>query len=275
MASARCVFAVNQTCVATSSSGAARWLMAQKRMHINGQDINHYLGVSCHAHDVVVPEAGVIPISADLPLDVASLFGCAVMTGVGAVWNAARLRPGETIAIFGTGGVGLNAIQGAAVAGAGMIVAVDVRDNKLDYARQFGATHTINAAQTDPVQAIKELTERLGVDYAIEAIGNPTVIGQAYKATRRGGTTIVVGLAPLGMDISIPAFSLPADDKTLRGSFYGSGNPRTDIPRLIDFYKNGRLKVDEQISRRYPFTQINEAYAALERGEVARSVLTF
>jgi S-(hydroxymethyl)glutathione dehydrogenase / alcohol dehydrogenase len=244
------------------------------RFKLDGEEIKHFAGVSCFSEFSVVPEGQVLKISKDFPLELATLIGCGVITGVGAVFNCAQVKPGSTVAVFGTGGIGLNIVQGAAIAGAEKIIAVDLLPNKLQFAESFGATHTINASQGDPVEQIRDLTDG-GVNYAFEAVGYPKIIRQAYDSTRKQGMTIAVGVAPPTAEVSVPVMSLIFEEKTLTGSLYGSAQPWIEIPKIIALYRAGKLKLDELLSRRYPFAEINEAYAALERGEVARSIVTF
>lgn len=239
------------------------------------QEIRHHAGVSSFCELTVLPREGLVKIDPTVPLEKAAIVGCAVMTGVGAVINTARVEPGASMVVVGCGGVGLNAIQGGALAGAEKIIAVDVLDNKLEYARQFGATHLINAARVDPIEAVKETTGGRGADYAFEVIGNVKTIAQAYQMVRRGGTLVVVGVAPMGAEVAINASSIMLDEKTIRGSLYGSCQPKLDAPRLLNLYKAGKLKLDELISREYPLDQINDAFDALRRGEVARSIIRF
>ncbi|MBI2939083.1 MAG: Zn-dependent alcohol dehydrogenase [Chloroflexi bacterium] len=236
------------------------------------QPLNHFGRTSSFAEYAVIHESQAVAIRSDMPLDVAALIGCAVMTGVGAVVNTAKVEPGSTVAVFATGGVGLNVIHGAVLAGASQIIAVDLLDNKLAYARRAGATHTINSRSDNPVEAIKALTGGRGVDYAFDAIGTPLVSRQCYDAVRRGGTAVIVGMAPTGAEIPIPG-TIPGDEKTVKGSFYGSTRPRVDFPRLVDHFLSGRLPLAQIISRRYPLDEINEAFAALARGENARGVI--
>ncbi|MBI2938854.1 MAG: Zn-dependent alcohol dehydrogenase, partial [Chloroflexi bacterium] len=245
------------------------------RYRRDAEEIRHFAGVSSFAEYSVLPEAGVIPIRRDVPLDKAATVGCAVMTGVGAAINAAKVEPGASVVVIGCGGVGLNVIQGAALAGAERIIAVDVLPNKLEYARVFGATHTLNARDGGVVEAVRELTEGRGADYAFEVIGRPETIRQVYEVIRRGGTAVVVGIAPTTAEVSLNASSIMLQEKTLRGTLYGSCVPHTDVPRLLGLYVAGKLKLDELISREYPIEQINDAFAALERGEVARSIIRF
>jgi S-(hydroxymethyl)glutathione dehydrogenase/alcohol dehydrogenase len=195
------------------------------------------------------------------------------MTGVGAAINTAKVTPGSTIMVIGCGGVGLNVIQGAKLAGAGRIIAVDMLENKLAYAREFGATDIVDASKGDTVDRVVDMTDG-GVDYAFEAIGYSKTIVQAYEATGPGGTTVVVGMAPEDDNMTISALSLPRAEKTIVGSWYGGARPFVDLPKMVDLYLDGRLKVDELVSRSYPLEEINQAYDALANGEVARSILT-
>ncbi len=222
-----------------------------------------------------MPEVAAVPIDRDIPFPQAALLGCGVATGVGAAINTARVQPGTTVAVFGCGGVGLNCMQGSAIAGATTIIAVDLLDNKLEMAREFGATHTVNASNDDPVEKIKELTGGAGVHYAFEAIGlveAPFV--QSIRCTRSRGVTVWVGHAPLDTSVTIDARDLMWE-RTVMASMYGSTRPQIDFPRLLDLYRSGRLKLDELVSRRFPMEQADAAFEALSKGEVARSVLTF
>ena len=196
------------------------------------------------------------------------------MTGVGAVVNTAKVEMGSSVAVFGCGGVGLNVIQGARLAGAAKIIAIDMLDNKLELAKQLGATHAVNASKEDPVAKVREIVAGPGADYAFEVIGLPAAITQAFNMARRGGEAIVVGMAPLGSEavISAPAF---LSEKVLRGCLYGSTRPRYDMPRILDLYMAGKLKLDELVSRTYPLEGINDAFMAMKNGEVARSVVVF
>ncbi|MEX2245708.1 MAG: Zn-dependent alcohol dehydrogenase [Dehalococcoidia bacterium] len=232
-----------------------------------------FLGMSSFAEHILLPEGGVVKIRQDVPLEQAALVGCGVMTGVGAAINTAKVAPGSTCAVIGTGGVGLNVIQGCALAGAAKIIAVDVRENKLAMARRFGATHTIDASQEDPVKAVRDLTGG-GADYAFEVIGLPAAITQAFDMVRRGGEAIVVGMSPFGSQVSVDATAF-LSEKVLRGCVYGSTRPRYDMPMILDLYMAGKLNLDDLVSRRYPLEGINDAFDALRAGEVARSVITF
>jgi S-(hydroxymethyl)glutathione dehydrogenase / alcohol dehydrogenase len=240
-----------------------------------GTTIGQFAGVGSMAEFTVVPDTACIPIDADIPLDRACLIGCGVMTGVGAVINTAHVQPGQSVAVFGAGGVGLNVIQGAVLSGAHPVIAVDLSDKKLGFAKQFGATHTVNASGTDPVSAIQELTGGRGVDYAFEVIGLPDVVMQAFMAVRRGGKCVVVGVPGLGAMLSVPGMLVPLAEKSLIGSLYGSASMARDVPRLINLYRAGRLKLDELVTRRFKLAEVNDAFTALKQGEVARGVIVF
>jgi S-(hydroxymethyl)glutathione dehydrogenase / alcohol dehydrogenase len=240
----------------------------------DGMDISRMAGVASFAERTVVRATACVKISDEVPLDRACLVGCGVMTGVGAAINTAKVRPGDTVAVFGCGGVGLNVIQGAALSGASHIIAVDLVDKKLQLAKQFGATDTVNAKEySDPVDAIRNLTGGIGVDVAFEVIGVPAVIQQAFNAAKRGGKAVVVGVPRMGEEVGIQGFALALEEKSLIGSLYGSGNVHRDMPKLIDLYMQKKLKIDELISKRIKLSEVNEAFEAMEKGEVARSVI--
>jgi Zn-dependent alcohol dehydrogenase len=240
-----------------------------------GVPIRHYAGVSTFSSRSTMPEAAVVKIPADYSFEHAALLGCGVITGVGAVTNAARIHPGCTVAVFGAGGIGLNIVQGARLMGARRIIAVDVHATKEAKARELGATHFVNACTCDPVQAIRDLTEGKGADYAFESIGLTRPIEQAYDATRKGGTCVVAGICRADARAQINVNQLVYAEKTLKGTLYGSMRPRVDLPLLMEMHRAGQLKLDELLTRTYPLDQINEAYAALERGEVARSLIVY
>ncbi|MEE3287915.1 MAG: Zn-dependent alcohol dehydrogenase [Pseudomonadota bacterium] len=244
------------------------------RLSKDGQTIHHMARTSCFAEYAVVPESGAVPVRADMPLDKGCLVGCAVMTGVGSVVNTARIEAGSSVAVIGCGGVGLNAVQGAVLAGSGQIIAVDLLDNKLEYAREFGATDLVNGSSDDAVKQVLKLTGR-GVDYAFEAIGNAQTIHQAYHMLAPGGTAVVVGMAPENDEVSINALSFPRTEKAIVGSWYGGARPWVDLPKITDLYLSGKLKIDPLISRTYSLDDINIAYDALAAGEVARSIISF
>lgn len=224
----------------------------------------------------IVPDIAAVKIPNDVPMKSASLIGCGVLTGVGAAMNTASLQKGDTVAVIGCGGVGLNVIQGAKIAGAERIIAIDMNDTKLGLAKQFGATDTINASGTDPVSEVMGMTGQGGVDAAFEVIGLEPTIQQAFSMTRRGGETILVGVPRLDVMVSVPAgFGLILTGRTIKGCLYGSCNVHTDVPKLVDLYQKGELKLDELISRTIKLEEVNEAFAAMEKGEVARSVIEY
>jgi S-(hydroxymethyl)glutathione dehydrogenase/alcohol dehydrogenase len=241
----------------------------------DGMDIARLAGVASFAERTVVRATSAIKVRDDVPLDRACLVGCGVMTGVGAAFNTAKIRPGETVAVYGCGGVGLNVIQGAALCGASRIIAVDLAPKKLAMAEQFGATDTVNASEGDPPDQIRALTGGLGVDYAFEVIGAPAVITQAFMSLKRGGKAIIVGVVGLGQEISLPGAMLALEEKSVIGSLYGSANLRRDMPRLLDLYMQKKLKIDELVSKRIKLDDVNAAFEAMEKGEVARSVIMY
>jgi NDMA-dependent alcohol dehydrogenase len=261
--------------VGTEIRASGRLLDGTSRFSLDGEEIKHFAGVSAFSNYTVLPEKAVLKIPEDLPLELAALMGCAVITGVGAVVNAAEVKPGRTVAVFGAGGVGVNVVQGAVLAGAEKIIAVDRFESRLDQARRFGATHTVNASKVDAVEAIREHTGGRGVDYAFEAVGLATVVQQAYDCLAKRGVAMVVGIPPVGSEVTVSTTTLVYEERALSGSLYGSAAPRTDIPRMIDLYRGGSLKLDELLTHRYPIEEINEAYDALQSGETLRSVVTF
>jgi NDMA-dependent alcohol dehydrogenase len=245
------------------------------RMHLNGQDVYHYASIATFGSYSVVPESAAIKIRDDVPLETAALIGCSVMTGVGAVLNTARVQAGESLVVFGCGGIGLNAVQGGRLASAEPLIAVDIADNKLEYARALGATHTLNAAREDVPARVRELTEGRGADHAVVAVGSTQVVGVAWSALGRGGTCVVVGLPPVGETIQIDPGSLVGPERRLVGSCYGSASVFADFPRMVNLYLSGKLKIDELITRRYAIDEANEAFRALAAGELARGILVF
>ncbi|MFK7776488.1 MAG: zinc-dependent alcohol dehydrogenase family protein [Gimesia sp.] len=262
-------------CEPGAAANTAGTLLSGKRHFRNRSDLelNHHLGVSAFSEHTVVAQESLIKIDSQLPLNTAALFGCAVMTGVGAVVNTAKVEPGASVAVFGLGGVGLSTIMGARAAGAETIFAIDLLPDKLDLAAKFGATHLINASEEDSVSLIKDIQN--GVDYSFESVGNELVLQQAYAATKRGGTTITIGLPHPSKMFSIPAVSLVAEERTIKGSYMGSAVPRRDLPRFISMYQAGLLPVDLLLSRTIQLEEINEAFDALASGQVVRQLVTF
>jgi len=261
--------------VGTDIRTSGRLLDGTSRFSLDGKEIKHFAGVSAFSNYTVLPEGAVLKIPNDLPLELAALMGCAVITGVGAVINAADVTEGKTVAVFGAGGVGVNVVQGALLAGAEKIIAVDRYDSRLEQAKQFGATHIVNASEVDAVEAIRELTDGRGVDYAFEAVGLAAVVRQAFDCLAKRGVAMIVGIPPTGSDVTVSSAMLVYEERELRGSLYGSAAPRVDIPKMIDLYRDGQLKLDELLTHRFPIEKINEAYDALQSGETLRSVVTF
>lgn len=241
------------------------------RMRKHGQPVYHVRPT--FVEQTIALADACVKVPDDTPLDKACLIGCAVITGIGAVINRAKVETGATMAVFGCGGVGLNVIQGGVLASAGKIIAVDNVPYKLELAEQMGATHFVNADKEDPVQRIKEITGG-GTDYAFEAVGFPALVRQAINAVRPTGTAVMVGIQPAGQDVSVEGWHL-LQDRTLMGSFHGSGRARVDFLWILDLYKQGKIKLDELISRYRPLDEINEAFDDLKQGKVVRTVLVF
>jgi S-(hydroxymethyl)glutathione dehydrogenase / alcohol dehydrogenase len=260
----------------TAQATAATGTMSDgtTRFYKEDQELFQFSMTGTFSEYTVVPENGVIPIRKDIPFAQASLVGCSVLTGFGAVINTARVKPGSSVVVIGAGGVGLNVIQTARLAGAEGIIAVDLAPNKFDTARQFGATYTVNATEEDVIDRVLELTSGRGADYAFEVIGRPDTIAQAYNCLGKCGTAVVVGIAPPHMDVTINAFSIPAQSKTITGSWYGQSNPITDIPKILDLYMAKKLMLDGLITKTYTSLEgINEAFREMKEGKVARSVV--
>ena len=245
----------------------------ERRLHIGDQELNHFFCASAFAEYAVVPERISMKIREDAPLDVACLVSCAVSTGAGAVINRSGLKAGESIVIYGCGGIGLCAIMGAKMAGASKIIAVDVLDQKLVKAQELGANYVVNATQENPQQRVMEITGE-GADCSIESIGNVNVMAQAFGSIHVGGTCVVVGAAPLGDMLSIAPYELLLG-KTLVGSMLGNVRSQLDVPRYVDFYMEGQLPVEKLVSKYYKLDEINEAFADLEQGEIIRGVVRF
>ncbi len=239
----------------------------------DGAPVAGFAGAGTWAEELIVPQQGVVKIDDDVPHEIASLVGCGVMTGVGAAINTAKVSPGSSVVVFGCGGVGISAIQGARVAGASEIVAVDLVDSKLEDAQRFGATHAVKPDDLDGLKA--SITGGDGFDYAFEAIGLPQTMRAAYDATRRGGTTCIIGVGGMDKTISFNVFELFFDEKTIMGSYYGSADVRSDFGRMLNLWKNGRLDLDGMISKKITIDDVNEAVEDLKAGTVIRSVITF
>jgi S-(hydroxymethyl)glutathione dehydrogenase/alcohol dehydrogenase len=239
----------------------------------NGQPVAQFANLSSYAEQMLVYENALVKVRDDMPLDKAALIGCGVTTGVGAALNTAKVQPGSSVAVFGAGGVGLSVIQGAFIAGARQIIAVDTVESKLATARQLGATHSVDASSGDAVQAIKDLTGG-GADYTFEAIGLKATAEACFESIRRGGTATIIGMIPQGTKIELDGPSF-LQEKRIQGSSMGSNRFRVDMPKYIDFYMQGRLKLDEMITRKGKLEDVNEAFRAMKAGEVARTVLDF
>lgn len=242
------------------------------RLSKAGQPVYHFSALACFAEYAVVPQECCVPIAKDVPLEIAALIGCAVTTGVGAVLNTAVVEPGSSVVVYGAGGVGLNIIMGAKLAGASRIIAVDTNEAKGDLAQSFGATDIV-LAQANTVETIKRLTHGRGADYVFEAIGLTAVQEECLAAVRPGGTIIYAGLSPMGSSTNLPGAIIGRQEKTIKGSYYGSANTARDFPKYAELYKQGQLDLDRLISKRYSLAQINEAYADMLAGEMARGVI--
>jgi S-(hydroxymethyl)glutathione dehydrogenase / alcohol dehydrogenase len=242
---------------------------------LDGEQVWAVFGTGTLAEQTVVPAAAAIRIGDEAPLDLAALVGCAVLTGVGAVVNTARVAPGDTVAVIGCGGVGLAAIQGARLAGAGSIIAVDRAAGRLPLAMANGATHTVDASSAEPVEAVRELTGGRGVDHAVEAVGRSATIEAAYAMATRGGTVTVVGAGAVDDPVTFPAMGLMADAKVLQGCVYGGADPARDVPWILDLAAQGRLDLEALVTARVGLDRIDDAVSAMRAAEGARTLVTF
>lgn len=247
---------------------------APPRVSQDGEPVTSFAGIGSYAEGMLLHENSVVKIDPDIPLDCAALVGCGVLTGVGAALRTSGMQAGQTIAVFGCGGVGLSIVQGARIGGARQIIALDQFDAKLDMAKRLGATHSVNTMATDPVQAIRDLTGGKGVDHCFEAVGNPTLVTQAVQSLAIRGTATIVGVLPTDAKIEFPWLAIRPECK-VQTSRMGSNRFRIDIPRYLEFYRQGRLLLDEMVTRRGQLDDINEAFRAMKAGEVARTVLMF
>ncbi len=256
-----------------AANAAGSLLTGARRWHEegSGEELHHHLGISAFAEEIVVSARSAVRVDPELPFEVAALFGCAVLTGVGAVINTAGVRLGESVAVFGLGGVGLAAVLGAVSAGANPVVAIDRVPEKLERARELGATTTLLAGPST-VAEVREAADG-GAHHAIETVGHEAVLAEAYAATRRGGSTVTVGLPHPERMLSIPAVSLVAEERTLRGSYLGSCVPERDIPRLVGLHRAGRLPVERLITHRLSLDELNEGMDRLARGEAVRQIV--
>ncbi|MEE2753983.1 MAG: Zn-dependent alcohol dehydrogenase [Candidatus Latescibacterota bacterium] len=262
-------------CETSSFTGQGYLPNGNRPITRGGEPISMMTGLATMSEMTIVHETSAVPIDPNISLEKAALVGCGVMTGVGAAINTAEVQTGSSVAVFGSGGIGLNVIQGAVMSGANKIIAVDTNPLKLEFALRFGATHTVDASEEDPVERIREMTGGRGADYAFEAIGNGKVMLQAYECTRRAGTVTVIGIAKSDDNISIPASSLVRDEKRILGSFYGSTRQRVDLPRMFNLYQSGHLKLDELVTKTYKIDDAQEAFDDLIAGKNARGVLVF
>jgi len=256
------------------ANGAGKLLNSAMRLAQNGQPVYHHVGVSAFAQYCVVNRGSVVKIDKQLPFDEAALFGCAVLTGVGAALNTAQVFPGARVAVVGLGGVGLNALFGAQVAGASQVIALDVHDDKLQLARQLGATDVVNAKDPDAIRKVKDLT-RGGVDFGFEMAGSVQAMELAYRITRRGGTTVTAGLPHPDARWQMQHVNLTAEERTVKGSYVGSCVPSRDMPRYIELYRKGMLPVNKLMSDHIPLDQINEGFDRLASGHTVRQIVMF
>jgi len=240
----------------------------------NGDPIFQFANLSSFAEKMLCPERSLVKIRDDMPLDRAALIGCGVTTGLGAVLNTVRVPAGASVAIIGCGGVGLSALQGARIIGAGQIIAIDAQAWKLDLARTLGATACVDATSGDPIGAVHEITDA-GADFVFECIGLVSTVQQAVAMTGRGGTTVLVGVLPFGQLVPISTTDLTLQEKRITGSYMGSNRFRFDMPKYVDFYLDGRLRLDEIISSRLALDQVNAAFDRMRKGEAARQVIVF
>ena len=238
-----------------------------------GTPVGQFAGLGGFAEQMLLPEQTLMTLHDDVAAEVAALVGCAVTTGLGAVFNTAKVPPGATVAVIGCGGIGLNVIQGSVVAGAARVIAVDVAADKLDRAREFGATDTVDASAGDPVAQVQELTKG-GVDHSFEALGRKQTSEQAFAMIAAGGTATIIGLSPAGTKLELPAVDF-LFEKRIQGSMMGSNRFRIDMPYYLDLYRQGRIKLDELVSSRISLDEVNDGYRALQAGTGARSVIVF
>ncbi len=256
------------------SNGAGTLLGGHRRLFRGGDAINHHMGCSAFAEYAVVSRHSLVKVDRDLPFDEAAVFGCAVLTGVGAVVNTARVPAGATVAVVGLGGVGLAAVLGAVAAGASRIVAVDLAQDKRDFAMKLGATDSFDAAMTGVVEAIRSATDG-GVEFALEFAGSVKAMDLAYRITRRGGTTVTAGLPPPSATFALPQVNLVAEERTVKGSYIGTCVPSRDLPRFVALYRQGKLPVNRLLTHRLALGDINEGFERLREGKAIRQVVVF
>jgi alcohol dehydrogenase len=257
-----------------AANGVGTLLSGKRRLHCDGLEVNHHLGCSAFAEYAVVSRRSLVKLDPELPLVEAALFGCAVLTGVGAVVNTAKLKPGQTAAVIGLGGVGLASVLGAIASGAEKVVAIDLSDEKLGLARQLGATHTVSAREPDAADRVLTASGG-GVDVAFEMAGAVRAMELAFKITRRGGTTVTAGLPPPTAALPLPLVQLVAEERTVKGSYIGTCVPTRDIPRYVGLYRAGRLPVDRLMTHRLRLEEINQGFDRLHEGRAVRQVIEF
>jgi S-(hydroxymethyl)glutathione dehydrogenase/alcohol dehydrogenase len=267
----RCTFCVSGSAHLCLNFGSM--FAPNARYQHRGEKVHAFCGIGSFAQEIVLPQAAVVPVPADVPYDIACIVGCAVVTGVGAVLNAALMRAGSSAVVFGCGGVGMSVVLGAQAAGASVIVAVDVSESKRQAALALGATHAVSPENLNSVG--KSVHGGLGFDYAFEAAGLSSTIRAAYDAIRRGGCAVVLGIGDRSDSVRFSAYELAWSAKTVMGSTYGSGDVRREFPRLLSLWRAGRLPVDQLITHRLPITGINQAIASMRRGEGIRHVVQF
>lgn len=257
-----------------AANGKGELLGGGVRLHEGSGDLHHHLGCSAFAAHAVVSRRSLVKIDADLPFEHAALFGCAVLTGVGAVVNTAGVRAGQSVVVVGLGGVGLSSVLGALAGGASPVVAVDLSEDKLALARSLGPVRTVNAADPDAVEQVRALTGG-GADFVFEMAGSVRALEAAWRMTRRGGTTVTAGLPPPEAALAVNVVQLVAEERTLKGSYIGACVPSRDIPRYVALFREGRLPVDRLLTGTIPLADINAAFDALADGEAVRTVVTF
>jgi S-(hydroxymethyl)glutathione dehydrogenase/alcohol dehydrogenase len=262
-------------CAEKDKTRSGTMLDGTYRLRKGSQNIHSMLGIGCFSEYNVVSEQSVLPLDPGIPFDMAAVVGCGVITGVGAVINKAKVKPGSTVAVMGVGGVGLNVIQGAVLANATKILAIDILENKLELAKLFGATHVINAFKEDPIKRVMEITKGIGADYAFEAVGKAETTLTAYKLIRRGGYLIIVGLPDMEAKLTLPIYEIPHMEKSILGCNYGSGDSRVDLITLLELYKAGRIHLEQLITHRYRLEEINIGFKDLEAGKNVRGMVIY
>lgn len=269
----QCFYCINghpNDCVGSHPLGS------ETRIHsLQGSPINQGINVAGFAEYVVADQSQMVKLPQTMPLVTAAVLGCAVITGVGAVVNTARVKAGSTVVVMGLGGIGINTIQAAAMVGARRVIAVDLLDNKLEFAKQFGATHTINAGKENAEEAIRELTNGRGADYVFVTVGSPRAVASSLNMIRKRGTIVLIGLIGDDGTVPLPVSKVVLNEFRVMGSFMGSSSISEDIPQIVDLYQQGRLKLDELVTGKYAIENINEAITSMERGEAIRNLIVF